>query len=105
MMGHMPKEYTAIRRMRTKEPYLSMRRVFLSAHPLCRPCAANGFTVAAAEIDHIVPVKQAPDRFLDASNWQPICRPCHEAKTATENRRRFMTPEQAGWQEHLREIQ
>ena len=65
-------------------------------HPLCRPCAANGFTVAAAEIDHIVPVKHAPDRFLDASNWQPICRPCHEVKTATETRRRFMTPEQAG---------
>ena len=52
MMGHMPKEHSqmsaAIRRMRTKEPYLSMRRVFLSENPLCRPCAANGFTVAAA---------------------------------------------------------
>ena len=87
--------------MRTKEPYLSMRLFFLRMHPLCRPCAANGFTVAAAEIDHLVPVKHAPDRFLDRSNWQPICRPCHEAKTATENRRRE-TPEQAGWQERLR---
>ena len=91
--------------LRSKEPYRSMRRVFLNEHPLCRPCAANGFTVAATEIDHIVPVKHAPDRFLDASNWQPICRPCHEVKTATETRRRFMTPEQAGWQERLREIQ
>ena len=88
--------------LRSKEPYRSMRRVFLSAHPLCRPCAANGFTVAATEIDHIVPVKHAPDRFLDASNWQPICRPCHEVKTATENRRRE-TPEQAGRQERLME--
>ena len=41
--------------------------------------------------------------FLDASNWQPICRPCHARKTATETRRRFMTPEQAGWQEPLME--
>ena len=76
---------------------------FLNEHPLCRPCAENGFTVAATEIDHIVPVKHAPDRFLDASNWQPICRPCHARKTATETRRRFMTPEQAGWQEPLME--
>ena len=98
----MDDKYAAIRRMRTKEPYLSMRLFFLRMHPLCRPCAANGFTVAAAEIDHIVPVKHAPDRFLDASNWQPICRPCHARKTATENRRRE-TPEQAGWQERLRE--
>ena len=89
--------------MRSEEPYLSMRRVFLSENPLCQPCAAQGFTVAAREIDHIVPVKEAPDRFLDASNWQPICRPCHEVKTATENRRRFLTPEQAGWQERLME--
>ena len=50
--------------LRSKEPYRSMRRVFLNEHPLCRPCAANGFTVAATEIDHIVPVKHAPDRFL-----------------------------------------
>ena len=101
----MHKEYAAIRRMHTLEPYRSMRRVFLSKNPLCRPCAANGFTVGAEEIDHIVPILESGGpEFLDASNWQPICRPCHEVKTATENRRRE-TPEQAGWQERLREIQ
>ena len=89
--------------MRSKEPYRSKRLFFLRMYPLCRPCAASGFTVAAAEIDRIVPVKEAPDRFLDTSNWQPICRPCHARKTATETRRRFMTPEQAGWQERLME--
>lgn len=52
--------------MRPKEPYRSKRLFFLRMHPLCRPCATQGFTVAAAEIDHIVPVQQAPDRFLDA---------------------------------------
>ncbi len=100
-----PKKHsqTAIRRMRTKEPYLSMRLFFLRMHPLCRPCAANGFTEAATEIDHINPVRHDVDRFLDRSNWQPICRPCHEEKTATETRGRFMTPEQAGWQERLME--
>ena len=51
--------------MRSEEPYLSKRLLFLRIHPLCRPCAASGFTVAAAEIDHIVPVKHAPDRSLD----------------------------------------
>ncbi len=90
--------------MRSKEPYRSKRLFFLRMHPLCRPCAAQGFTVAAVEIDHIVPVKEAPDRFLDSSNWQPICRSCHEEKTAGENSRP-QTPEQAGWQERLKEIQ
>ena len=65
-----------------------MRRVLLRENPLCRPCAANGFTVAAAEIDHIVPVSDSANpELLDRENWQPICRQCHEAKTATENRR------------------
>ncbi len=43
----MGKKYTEIRRMHTLEPYRSMRRVFLRNNPLCRPCAANGFTVGA----------------------------------------------------------
>ena len=65
----MGNKYAKIRRMRTLEPYRSMRRVFLSENPLCRPCAANGFTVGAEEIDHIVPILEsgAPE-FLDASN-------------------------------------
>ena len=61
----MDDKYAAIRRLHTLEPYRSMRLFFLRMHPLCRPCSANGFTVAAAEIDHIVSVKHAPDRFLD----------------------------------------
>ena len=43
--------------------------------------------MAAAEIDHINPVRHDVDRFLDRSNWQPICRPCHEEKRATETPR------------------
>ena len=65
----MGNKYAKIRRMRTLEPYRSMRRAFLSKNPLCRLCAANGFTVGAEEIDHIVPILEsgAPE-FLDASN-------------------------------------
>ena len=102
--GRFGVESAEIRRLRTTEPYLSRRKKFLADNPLCRPCATNGFTVGAEEIDHIVPVLESGGpEFLDASNWQPICRPCHARKTATETRRRFMTPEQAGWQERLME--
>ncbi len=90
--------------MRSEEPYLSNRLLFLRIHPLCRPCAAQGFTVGAAEIDHLVPVKEAPDRFLDRSNWQPYLPPMPRTEDGHgDPRGRFMTPEQAGWQERLME--
>ena len=88
-----------IRRLRTTGPYRSMRRAFLAKNPLCRPCGERGYTVAAREIDHVVPVHVAPDLFWDQSNWQPICVECHKAKSAAENRRE--TSEQAAWRKRL----
>ena len=52
------------------------------------PCREHGYTVAAVEIDHIEPVTRAPERFWDETDWQPICRSCHEDKSARELRRR-----------------
>lgn len=61
------------------------RVAFLAAHPLCRECERKGRIVPAAVVDHIVPHKGNEGAFWDAGNWQPLCKPCHDAKTARED--------------------
>ena len=65
--------------------YQKARLGFLKKHPLCAECGRQGITKAATDLDHIIPVRDAPDRFWDRTNWQPLCRECHEAKTVEEN--------------------
>ena len=89
----------AVQKERTSWRYQHWRRRILAHEPLCRPCREAGFTVGAVEIDHVVPIARAPERFWDENNVQPICRACHEAKTAAENRHE--TPDQAAWQKRL----
>ena len=87
------------RRLRTSHRYRKLRRAYLDRNPLCARCQSEGRTVAAEEIDHVVPVEVAPDLFWDQTNWAGLCRACHERKTAGENRRE--TPERAAWRERL----
>jgi 5-methylcytosine-specific restriction protein A len=47
-------------------------------------CAARGATTAANEVDHIIPHKGNQDLFWRESNWQPLCKTCHSAKTRSE---------------------
>ena len=89
-----------IRKARCSWRYGKMRRRFLTENPLCQVCEKEGYTVAAAEIDHVIPVEKDPDRFWDESNWEPICRSCHVAKTAKENRLPE-TPGQKAWRERV----
>jgi 5-methylcytosine-specific restriction protein A len=58
---------------------------FLRSHPLCRRCDAQGLVVAASVVDHIVPHKNDKALFWDHDNWQPLCKPCHDKKTAAED--------------------
>lgn len=53
------------------------RLAFLNEHPLCVSCFKLGRTVAATTVDHVVPARDAPDRFWDESNWQSLCTSCH----------------------------
>ena len=61
------------------------RLEFLRAHPLCVLCEAAGLLTAATVVDHITPHKGNYDLFWDQRNWQPLCRTCHNRKTATED--------------------
>ncbi|WP_433969720.1 HNH endonuclease signature motif containing protein [Tunturiibacter gelidiferens] len=47
---------------------------------------AAGRLVTATDVDHKVPISVSPERRLDISNLQSLCRACHRAKTANEQR-------------------
>lgn len=59
---------------------------YLKAHPLCASCAAKGRYVKATVVDHIVPHRGDRELFWDKSNWQSLCKKCHDHKTMTEDR-------------------
>lgn len=59
---------------------------YLRAHPLCVECERNGRVTAATVVDHIVPHKGDKALFWDSeNNWQSMCKPHHDAKTARED--------------------
>lgn len=61
------------------------RAAYLCAHPLCEVCLKQGLVVPAEVVDHIVPHKGDQGLFWDSSNWQALCKPCHDAKTSRED--------------------
>ena len=50
-------------------------------------CQAQGYTVAGAEVDHIVPLSHG-GRLMDRANLQHLCAACHDAKTRQQRPRR-----------------
>ena len=60
-------------------------KAFLQTHPLCVRCFARGKYVKATVVDHIVPHRGDQKLFWDRSNWQPLCKRCHDRKTRRED--------------------
>lgn len=57
------------------------RLAYLSEHPLCVRCLANGMTVEATDVDHVIPHRGNLTLFWDRSNWASLCHACHSTKT------------------------
>ena len=55
---------------------------YIRRNPLCRTCSSEGRTVATAVVDHIRPHRGDQALFWDQDNWQPLCKRCHDIKTA-----------------------
>lgn len=53
---------------------------FLVHNPICAICSR-----AATVVDHIIPHKGNYELFWDPKNHQPLCKHCHDVKTATED--------------------
>ena len=59
------------------------RRRFLASNPLCAACLKRGVLTPATVVDHIVPHRGAQRLFWDESNWQALCKQCHDCKTGS----------------------
>jgi 5-methylcytosine-specific restriction enzyme A len=57
----------------------------LELEPTCRHCRRRGIERRAVLVDHIIPIRKAPERRLDPSNLQALCGPCHQRKTIRED--------------------
>lgn len=62
------------------------RAKFLQQHPLCVYCQKNGKLSFANVVDHIIPHKGDDRLFWDKSNWQPLCKHCHDSTKAKEEK-------------------
>ncbi|MGH6977841.1 MAG: HNH endonuclease [Brevundimonas sp.] len=60
------------------------RAAFLKRYPLCRFCEEAGRVEAATVVDHIISIEDRPDLRLDWSNLRPLCKVCHDRRTARD---------------------
>lgn len=85
----MSKDVTYRKLIQTKL-WRTIRNEYLSAHPQCEECLAQGRYVAANCVHHIVPVESAKDTETAKalcytwSNLRALCIPCHSAIHAAE---------------------
>lgn len=68
----------------------------------CRSCGARG----RLEIDHIKPVRAAPELAFDPTNCQALCPACHTRKTRIECGHPASTrsPERDAWAQAVAEL-
>ena len=59
------------------------RKKYLRQHPLCVKCLAEKKLTPATVVDHIVPHRGDKSLFWDQSNWQALCKECHDQKTGS----------------------
>jgi 5-methylcytosine-specific restriction protein A len=48
-------------------------------------CSREGKVVSARVTDHVTPHRGDSDLFWNPDNWQALCKPCHDLKTARED--------------------
>lgn len=55
------------------------RESFLWRNPLCAYCEREGRIEPATVVDHKIPHKGDKKLFWDRTNWQPLCKRCHDS--------------------------
>jgi len=63
------------------------RKLYLQANLLCVECQRSGRLTPAAVVDHIIPHRGDEVLMWDETNWQPLCKPCHDKKTGRQDSR------------------
>ena len=75
MRSHMTDGFYSLARWR------KVRQIFLGRNPLCSECEARGLTIAASDVDHVIPRRERPDLAFTESNLRALCKACHSRKT------------------------
>jgi 5-methylcytosine-specific restriction protein A len=60
-------------------------KAFLRENPLCVRCKTHGGLRVSEVVDHVSPHRGDPHLFWARSNWQALCKRCHDRKTAVED--------------------
>lgn len=55
------------------------RAYFLAKHPLCAEHLKRDAYVEATVVDHVVPHRGDLKLFWDNTNWQSLCKHCHDS--------------------------
>ncbi|HBL77732.1 MAG: hypothetical protein A2W90_02505 [Bacteroidetes bacterium GWF2_42_66] len=63
-----------------------LRNAHIKANPFCVECEKRGRIVQAEVVDHIKPVDDYPELFLDSSNLQSLCNFDHRLKTLRDKK-------------------
>lgn len=77
---------------KTKE-WRDIRVLVLRSSPFCVKCTSN----YSIDVDHIIDLKDAPERALDITNLQALCKSCHAEKTNIGNKYTKMEPVNLKW--------
>jgi len=59
----------------------SFRNRYLTLHPWCADCRADGKTRLAEHLHHIEKVAEKPWLLLNPTNLIPLCAACHQRRT------------------------
>jgi 5-methylcytosine-specific restriction protein A len=62
------------------------RTAYLRKHPLCVRCRQAGRISAASVVNHIKPHKGDMKLFWDSSNWESVCKTCHDSAIQKQER-------------------
>ena len=89
MTDYRSPEAQAWRRLYKSAAWRNGRLAFLSQHPLCQRCEAEGRVTAAAVVNHRKPHKGDLTLFFAWSNWEATCKPHHDADIQSEEARGF----------------
>ncbi len=60
------------------------REGWLNAHPLCVYCERQGRVTSGTVVDHITAHQGDMTLFWDRTNWQTLCKPCHDSVKQAE---------------------
>jgi len=79
-------QYGRKRFYNTPEWY-SIRRIVLFHQPYCVECLKEDIYTVAVDVDHIIDLVDAPERCIDFTNLQPLCKKHHGKKTYDQHLR------------------